>query len=416
MRVLHVVHQYPPSYLGGTELYTQTLARALAERGHEITVLHRGSAPGSGLSRRHENGVLVLEAWAGLCKPSARFLTTFGHSWMQRTFERVLDEIHPDVVHIQHLMGFPAGCVRSLHKRGIPFVITLHDYWWVCANAQLLTNYSQRLCDGPSAYLNCARCVLARAGLNALWPALPALAPLLAWRGRALRTAMLQAAVLVAPSAFVQGWYACHGAPADRITVLPHGLEWPVGLRSRGSVGGALRLAYVGGLSWQKGVHILVEAVSTLGQAVRLYIAGDETFDPDYAALLRAKATPSVHFLGRLGRQEVWELLSQVDVVAVPSLWRETYSLIVHEAFAAGVPVLASRVGALAGAVIDGTNGVLLAPGDVQAWREGIRHLTEQRDLITSLRANVRPPLTLAEHADQVELVYRASLKGRGKG
>ncbi len=416
MRVLHVVHQYPPSYVGGTELYTQTLAKALADRGHEITVLHRGSAPGSGLKHRQENGTLILEAWAGLCKPNSRFLATFSHSWMQRTFECVLDEIRPDLVHVQHLMGFPAGCARALLKRGIPFVITLHDYWWVCANAQLLTNYSQQLCDGPSAYLNCARCVLARAGLNALWPALPALAPLLAWRARILRAVMLQATTLIAPSSFVQDWYACHGVPVNQIKVLPHGLEWPSGLPARESTDDTLCLAYVGGLSWQKGVHILVEAVGRLGQTVRLYVAGDEAFDPDYMTLLRAIAGPNVHFLGRLGRQEVWELLSQVDVVAVPSLWRETYSLVVHEAFAAGVPVIASRVGALAGAVRDGTNGLLLAPGDVRAWHEGIRRLTEQPDLISRLRANVGTPTTLAEHADQVESVYRGSVRGHHKG
>jgi glycosyltransferase involved in cell wall biosynthesis len=416
VKILHLVHQYPPSYVGGTELYTQTLAKALAERGHGVTVLHRGSAPGSGLKRRQENGLLILEAWAGVCRPSGRFLATFGHSWLQRTFERVLDEVHPDLVHIQHLMGFPAGCVRSLQRRGIPFVITLHDYWWVCANAQLLTNYSQQLCDGPRAYLNCARCVLARAGLNALWPVLPALAPLLAWRGRTLQSAMLQAAALIAPSSFVQEWYASRGVPVDQITVLPHGLQWPAGLPSRGSVGDTLRLAYVGGLSWQKGVHILVEAVGTLGQAVRLDVAGDESFDPGYAAFLRSKAAPSVHFLGRLGRPEVWGLLSQVDVVAVPSLWRETYSLIAHEAFAAGVPVIASRLGALAGTVMDGTNGLLLPPGDVYAWRGGIQRLMEQPDLLARLRAKVRPPLTLAEHVARVESVYRGSVQGHRRG
>jgi glycosyltransferase involved in cell wall biosynthesis len=421
VKILQVVHQYPPSNIGGTELYTQSLALALARQGHQVTVFYRGSAPGVGLERREEDGVLVLKMWAGVLGPGRRFLTTLADPSATQAFKRVLHEIRPDLIHIQHLIGFPVAFIRSIREQGVPFLITLHDYWWVCANTQLLTNFSRQLCDGPRAYLNCARCVLARAGqspatpwtgIGNLWPAVPALAVLMAWRGSGLRSAMLQADRLIAPSRFVKEWYSSHGMSADRIEVLPHGLEWPPGLSQRQGSADPVRLAYIGGLSWQKGVHVLVDALDGLQGTVELCIAGDELFAPSYVARLRAQAPPNLRFLGRLSRERVWEVLSQVDAVVVPSLWNETFSLIVHEAFAAGVPVIASRLGALTEAVRESEDGLLVPPGDVDAWRAALQRLVDERDLLAQLRASVRPPMTLEEHVRRLERFYRKSLLG----
>jgi glycosyltransferase involved in cell wall biosynthesis len=167
-----------------------------------------------------------------------------------------------------------------------------------------------------------------------------------------------------------------------------------------------VRFAYIGGLSWQKGVHVLVEAFRGLQGACELWIAGDESFDPPYVARMRAQAVPGVRFLGRLTREQVWETLAQVDVAVVPTLWYETFSFIVSEAFAAGLPVVASRLGPLADRVRDGVDGLLLPPGDVAAWRTALQRLISEPALLAGLRTNVRPPLTLEEHTEQIEALY----------
>ena len=408
MRILLLVHQYPPGQIGGTELYTQSLAQALVQRGHDVAVFYRGAAPAVGLEQHEENGVVVWKAWAGSPGSNRRFLATFGDVPMERAFERVLDETHPDWVHVQHLIGFPVALFRSIRQRGISFAITLHDYWWACANAQLLTNYSEQLCAGPRAYLNCARCVLARAGLGSLWPAVPAVAPLLSWRGHQLRSALRQADLLIAPSVFVQEWYNGHCIPGKPIQVLPHGLDRPAGWQRQPRSAEPMRLLYIGGLARQKGVHVLLEAFSQARGAAELWIAGDESFDPAYVAHLHMQASSLVRFLGPLNRQQVWAVLAQVDVVTVPSLWPETFSLITHEAFAAGLPVIASQVGALSQAVHDGENGLSLPPGDVNAWRAALQRLVDEPDLIERLRANVRPPMTLQAHVQRLESLLRS--------
>jgi glycosyltransferase involved in cell wall biosynthesis len=121
-----------------------------------------------------------------------------------------------------------------------------------------------------------------------------------------------------------------------------------------------------------------------------------------------------VRFLGRLTREEVWDTLAQVDVVVVPTLWYETFSFIISEAFIAGVPVIASRLGPVADRVRDGVDGLLVPPGDVSAWRAALQRLVEEPNFLARLRANVRPPMTLNEHVGRIEALY-AQLAGNSQ-
>ena len=410
MRILHLVHQYVPEHVGGTEIYTRLLASSQSQRGHQVTIFCRRSAAGTGEEVYTEGGVRVEVAWSGLYGPARRLLSTVHEPALIRSLERVLERSRPELVHIQHLMGLPAACTRLLQQRGIPFVITLHDYWWICANAQLLTHHSHQVCPGPRAFWNCAHCALARAGHSRLWPALPLLAGTLAWRNQLLQRPLRVAQYLIAPTQFVRRWYSTQGIPPRKIAVLPHGIDPPPpALRASPRADGPVRLVYIGGIAWQKGIHVVLEALQGLEEKVELWIAGDESYDPAYTRRLRALATPNVRFLGLLAHTEVWETLAQADAVVVPSLWYETYSLITHEAFAAHVAVIASRLGALEEAVRDGIDGLLVPPGDVAAWRAAIVRLVDQPGLLATMRANTRPPMTVAEHVSRIESLYLAA-------
>ncbi len=406
MKILQIVHQYPPQYVGGTELYTQSLAQQWSARGHTSHVLSRRSQEGSGWEKREVEGITIWDAWNGLATPTRRFMATFGDAVLSGAAEQLLDKTAPDLIHIQHLMGWPVALLKAIKARAIPFVVTLHDYWWICANAQLLTNYNPQICAGPEAYVNCARCALARSGVPHLWPAIPPLSGLLSWRSRLLREVLLAARSIIAPSHFVRTWYAAQEpALGDKIQVIPHGIAYP-GAKSTRVASSPVRFVYLGGLSWQKGVHVVVEAFQGLGGEAELWIAGDESFDPGYARLLHDKATPAVRFLGPLAHERIWEVLSQADALVVPSLWYETFSLVTREAFAAGVPAIVSDLGALAEAVQEGVDGMRVPAGDVVAWRAALQRVIREPELRAHLREGVRPPLTLPEHVDRLEHLY----------
>jgi glycosyltransferase involved in cell wall biosynthesis len=166
-----------------------------------------------------------------------------------------------------------------------------------------------------------------------------------------------------------------------------------------------LRLAYIGGLSWQKGVHVAVEAMQSVSGA-ELWLAGDETTDPAYVARLRDLAGPSVRFLGRLSRAEVWQTLAQIDVLLVPALWYETFSLIISQAFAMGVPVIASQLGPLADRVRSEVDGLLLEPGQVSVWQKALQSLADDPTPLSRWQVNIQPPLSLSEHQVRVNALY----------
>lgn len=413
MKVLHLVHQYPPDFMGGVEGYTLSLTQELVRRGWKIGVFHRAYRPGSDLVSGVRDGVAIFAAADGPLAPTQRFLATWRQPALLAHWRRTLDQFTPDLVHVQHLMGLPAALLDELQSRRIPYLVTLHDYWWQCANANLLTNYAETRCDGPRAFLNCTRCAVARSASPAAWGAAPLLWGLLADRNRRLHPLLERAAALLTPSEFVRRWYADHGAPAHHLQAVRLGVTPPAApIVRQERPRTALKLLYLGGLAPNKGVHVVLEALQGVSGAVRLAIAGDESTHPIYAARLRDLADDRVAFLGRLARTQVWQALADADILVAPSLWHETFCFVVHEALAAGTPVLASAMGALTDAIQEDATGRLLPPGDVTAWRGAIQALVDDPARIDAWRARITPPLLLAGHVDKIESIYREILAG----
>lgn len=410
MRILHVVHQYLPHFVGGTELYTRMLAQALPERGHETAVFT--AAPDGEEGPVIEDGVRVYRAVTGERSATAVFTSTFREADILAAFERTLAAEQPDLVHVQHLMGLPVGLVERVWRRAIPFVVTLHDYWHVCANAQLLTNYDNTICAGPRAWINCGRCGLARAGHD-LWPLAPALAPVMAARARRLRGVLDAATAVISPSQFTRDMHVQLGISAERITVIPHGIDVPAELPPHVEQP-EFRIGYVGGIAWQKGVEVLVSAVNQFGPdtAVGLTVYGDLEAFPDYTAVLRQTAThPGIRFAGRIPHAALWAALAELDVLVVPTLWYETSSLIVQEAHAAGVPVVASDIGVMGERVRDGVDGRVFPPGDVQALHAILCELAADPAQLARLRSGIHPVRTLDAHVDDIVALYTAVAK-----
>ncbi len=409
MRVLHLVHQYPPDHIGGTEHYTRTVAERVVDAGHDVGVVTRTSRAGQGVERSEENGVTIYRVWQGAPSPNQRYLASFATGQLLALFEQAIADFRPDLVHVQHLMGLPASLLMRLNIAQIPYIITLHDYWWVCANAQLLTNYSDTVCDGPKGHLNCTHCAVARAGAPA-WLLAPALWGSLRLRGRFLVKGLQRAHALLASTPFVAQWYQAHGAPAARLRLLPFGIDLPPNFAPTRTRAKPLQVAYLGGRAWQKGVHVVVDACLGLEGEVELWIAGGAAEDAGYDVRLRINAGSHIHFLGQLERAAVWDLLARVDVVVVPSLWYETYSYLLHEALAAGIPVVASRLGVMAEAITDGVNGLLVPPGNVEAWRAALQHLASDPALVARLAEAIQPLPTMEAHVAGLLAIYQDAI------
>ncbi|MCK7581191.1 MAG: glycosyltransferase [Chromatiales bacterium] len=138
-----------------------------------------------------------------------------------------------------------------------------------------------------------------------------------------------------------------------------------------------VRIGFVGTLVWHKGLHVLLEAARELpAGAYEIEVWGALDTFPDYTASLRAMARGlPVRFCGAFHNGQGADVYSRFDLLVVPSLWPENSPLVIHEAFMAGVPVVAARIGGIPELVTDGVNGVLYDPASPAALADALRGL-----------------------------------------
>jgi glycosyltransferase involved in cell wall biosynthesis len=182
---------------------------------------------------------------------------------------------------------------------------------------------------------------------------------------RAARTWTKAVDVYIALTEFARRKFVEGGLPAERIVVKPNFVRPDPGVGT-GRGGFAL---FVGRLSPEKGVATLLEAWDRLGDGLHLKIIGDGPL----VGRVRSAADrrPSVEYLGHRPVEVVRESMKEAGVLVFPSEWYETFGRVAAESFAAGTPVVAADIGAVAEMVDDGRTGLLFRPGDA-------RHLTEQ--------------------------------------
>jgi glycosyltransferase involved in cell wall biosynthesis len=170
-------------------------------------------------------------------------------------------------------------------------------------------------------------------------------------------------------------------------------------------VGAPLTLGFVGRIVPAKGVHVLLAALAHLkaDPPVDVLIWGDLRQQPEYGRALERQAAglTGVRFMGPFTRADLAGVYSQMDALVVPSLWNENSPLVVHEAFAAGRPVIGSDVDGIAELVGHDVNGLLFPPGDAAALAEAVRRLAASpAERLARLRQGI-PDIARAE--DEIE-------------
>jgi len=422
MRILFVVHKFPPDSVGGVETYTWSLARVLAEAGHETHVFYPLAGIPASQAQAEQDGIRLWRATLPLTRghegAAQQFWHTFRDLGIEAEFAQCLARVQPDIVHFQHVQGLSAQLIARAARW--PRILTLHDYWFFCANSQLVRPDGQP-CAGPRRGYNCVDCLTIRPDLHWLRTLRPAVALPLAYRNGYLRQVIRSVPLFLAPSEFLRQQYIRQGFPGERIRVMELGLD----VRRLAEVPGSdmpppparPHFGFLGALARHKGVHVLVQAFNQLPETAALTIYGNESAFPDYVAELKAMAThPHLRFAGAVDYRHVGDALRQLDCLVVPSLWYENSPMVIQEAYGVGIPVVASRLGALAEKVTDGTTGRLFAPGDSAALADILRGWVAHPEALAALRANIHPGTTMEQHAQQMLEVYRATLQHAHNG
>ncbi len=452
MRILMVSHAFLPHSRGGVEVCTAYAAQALQRMGHEVRILHRVCSTDRADYEMQES------SWEGLPVATInntfadvnRFEMTYRNRAIEGAFAAWLDRLNshrPDVVHFQHLTCLSTGLPLVVKARRIPSVFTLHDYWMACQRGQMLQP-DLTLCHEPKS-TKCARClapqISTREPLRRVlrWmsnhPTAPAIRKVgelaqrlypdkllqrgqiqavreIQHRNRHMHRVLRSVDQLITPSAYHRRQFVRFGVPAERITVRYNGQQTELFRDQPYIPADHIRFRFLGSVIPSKGVHVLLEAFGGVrDESATLDIHGwaphYEGF-PTYLQDLKARGDARVQFHGPYENTEVAPILAQTDAIVVPSIWPENAPVTIQEARAAGIPVIASRIGGIPEFVEDEVSGLLFTPRDVSELRAQMQRLVDDPQLVNQLRGGIKPVKTMQEHAAELEAIYTLVVRG----
>jgi glycosyltransferase involved in cell wall biosynthesis len=390
MRVLQLHTRYRQP--GGEDAVVRAEAELLRRSGHEVVQYQVQNPPGAAGAI----GSLVLSPW---------------NPRQARTVHGLVGRVRPDVAHVHNTWYAQSpAVVWALHRAGVPTVMTLHNYRLVCANGQLFRDGAPcEDCVGASpwhgvqhgCYRDSVVLSVPAAGTIALHDRLRT------WHRAVDRFLVLNE---FARERLVRG-----GLPPDRIEVKPNFVTDPGSRTCPAASSGTV--LYVGRLSPEKGVDLLVEAWRQLGDGpLELLVVGDGPLQER----LERRPAPRLRFAGRLPAEEVRRQMLAARALVLPSVWYEGQPMAVLEALAAGLPVLGSDLGGVPELLAPLGREWLAAPGEVASWAAALRAL-EHRERIEVASARARGlyerSFSTATAARALEGVYeRARSRRVGSG
>ena len=439
MRILLLTHFFPPNHLGGTEVLTSSLATGLLVAGHDVHVVcgeDWDTAPSANIQATEDvyRGIPVRRLHFNWTQAPNVFRYLYHNPNVERYLSDWFEQTQFDVLHITSCASLSASVIPVARKFHIPILLTATDYSFVCWRNTLLRGDGS-LCDGTQQSWDCARCVMGNSKIyRALsifpeslttrflktltqYPAITrhtGLKGMLGdWDERVayLQHSLKQVTLIVTASRLLQTLYIRSGVPTDKILYSTYGLDtsWAHEYETKKATQD-LRLGFIGQILPIKGPDILIRAMRALppDSSVQLKIYGDLAKSPRYGRQLHelAQGDARIHFLGTFENNKMGEVLSDIDVLVVPSIWYD-FPLVIPSALATKTPVIATRLAGMNELVEHNVNGLLFERGDVAGLAMQIKRLLNEPDLWKRLRAGIVSVKTVEEMTQEYLSLYR---------
>lgn len=409
MRVLLLSNLFPPYIKGGAEITAGDIAGGLKEHGHEVSVL----TSWYGLSQAQQE----KDVWRTLrvaeaahfdrhlplvqqMRSLANFREQYACAANAKELRRAIATIQPDVLYIWEINGLGIiSLLNELPKLSFPIVFHLGSYWW--------------------QYIHSPQTVYSHLRLRRLKKLLIGSVPPLTYTS------------LIAVSGAVKEEYVKAGCAAERIEIINSGIDprfmslprtqYFEDIQVTGecdhpyATHTGLHIIYAGRLRVEKGILPALKALDILAHEqgrsdfhFSIFGEGDKVYISELQKFLHAKnLTSFVTFHGKIPQDDLIKYYDLSDVMLVPSLWQEPFGLVVAEAMARGLPVIASHVGGPAEMITDGVDGLLFEPGNERALAAAItqllEHPEERERLSQAAHTTVRTRFTVAENVRRAE-------------
>lgn len=482
MRILHVTHELPPYELAGTAIYSLNIARAQAQN-HDVFILARLQDPDVEPYRQH------TEVRDGC---TIRFVNIADIAWTpfessyvdpkaERVFREFVDEVQPDIIHFQHIVGLGAGTLDAARQMGIRTLFTLHDFWTMCPMGQRMCYTDHVICD-PIDFKKCGPCVFgagwseagsrdagspggngrspqSQSGFNAYYrrryaetpgrfarrprammraaqmalrdlfvrkegrnEGLPLTENPFEHRFNALRRKLASLDLLITPSAFLRDEFIKNfELSPQQIIHSANGMDFRYVKSLPKTPSERLRFGFTGSIIPTKGVRVLLEGFIEAAEehddiALEIHGAPNRWTGKFLEELEHTAANSAcrdrITFHGRFDNTRVGEVLADMDILVLPSIWFENAPLTLNEAAMTGTPIIVSDRGGMLEFARANDYGRTFELGNSESLAEVMKELASDRSLVEGLAGSPPPIKSVSYNAEELIGIYKGILAG----
>lgn len=435
MKIILALNHFLPTQVAGTELYSFHLARFLQHNGISVSVIIPNYGKQNTERYLYEGVEVIQYAEPSIVDRELVMRKRIPDGLVY--FREVIKAERPDIVHFHNVSGsngIGLAHAREVNDLGIKILFTFHIAGSTCSTGTLL--YKRKvLCDGYIEPMRCAQCVYEYKGIHGIkGKVLKAIASALyrievnviGWNNqlatalaypfliRQLKIDLLEMEKISARIIVLTHWYKkvllLNNIKKESLAFIPQGLPARAIPEPGASVGtDVLKIIYIGRITENKGLHLLLQSAQHLCQELlTVNIYGAES-DDSYGDEWRKKTTANrnIHWHGLLPPADVMSTIAKNNILCIPSLICEMSPLVIQEAFAAGVPVLASNVYGNAEQITDGENGWLFKYNDSNDLKNKLQLLVNDPLLIEKARQHITLVKSFETVADEHEKLYK---------
>jgi glycosyltransferase involved in cell wall biosynthesis len=360
-RILVISHGHPDIKKGGAEVASYNFFKELESRGEDAFYLACSEQlphGGTSFSAHNSSREILFHT-----KIEDVFLySNYVSRALWKEFKDLLEILSPDVIHFHHYVGMGIEALEVTRRTlaNVKIVLTLHEYLAICHNKGLMIKTNSALCYRASPK-DCSSCFPDKSPADFFL------------REKYLKRILNNVDKFVAPSNFLKNRYVEWGIDETKISVIENGLSTST-ISTKLNIGGEdrIRFAFFGQLNPNKGVEILLEAISKLPKKIQRKAIFDIyganlSFQPslfqERISELLEKLKNIVSYHGAYEQNMMSKLISRTDWVIVPSTWWENSPMVIQEAFQHKVPVIVSDIGGMAEKVEHGKTGLHFMTG-----------------------------------------------------
>lgn len=380
---------YPPQAIGGATRVVHDNINTLREKygdRYEIDVICtlEGGQNHFDVTTYAEGGVRVHAITA---PPLEDGDMTPINAKMGQVFEDLVDRLRPDLVHFHCIQRLTAAAVNVVRHRAIPYVITLHDGWWVSPNQFIIDD------TGKADFYDYG------SRFDAGFPD----------RARALARPLTAAAHLLAVSDSFADLHRAAGL--ENVLTVENGVSPLSAPPPRASDPAAkVRLAHIGGASRHKGIHLVRNALlaNTYENLELLLI--DHAM-PKGSVRYETWGTTQVVMMGKVPQSEITDLYADIDVLLAPSIWPESYGLVTREAMSCGVWVIASDRGAIGADIVEDQTGFCVDVATYAGLAECLHRIDQTPERYKEPPTQPQALRSAEQQVDELVAIYDEILK-----